>query len=80
VDPLIPSYSLLNRLQIVAARNEQAHETAGEFAELLLHEDIRGGEIYNFWKDIFPLVYGATVEVIAAREKEERNNMLFGSV
>ena len=59
-------------------RNQQAHETSGSFAQLLLNDQFKEGLIFNVWKDIFPLLYGASVEEIAARGEEEENNMLLG--
>jgi len=73
-------WTLLRNIEkIIEARNQQAHETAGEFAQLLLDKQFKEGHVFNLWKDIFPLVYGATVEEIAAREKET-DDMVFGLV
>lgn len=53
---------------MIEQRNEQAHETKGQFAQLLLCDQFKDKNIFHMWKDIFPVVYGATVEELAARE------------
>ncbi|KAL8856716.1 MAG: hypothetical protein Q9178_006673 [Gyalolechia marmorata] len=57
---------------------KQAHETSGDFAQLLLHGQFKEGHVFELWKDIFPLLYGAPVEEIAARKEEDDDKMLLG--
>ncbi|KAL8653489.1 MAG: hypothetical protein Q9210_002066 [Variospora velana] len=64
--------------QFVTTRNQQAHETSEAFAQLLLHEQFKEGHVFELWKDIFPLLYGAPVEELAARKEEEDDKMLLG--
>lgn len=46
---------------------------------MLLDDQVKEGHVFNLWKDIFPLIYGATVEEVAAREKE-MDDIVFGLV
>ena len=59
----------------VAARNEQAHETEEEFAELISEDDFMESHAFDQWKDIFPVAYGRTVEALRA-QKQARDNLL----
>lgn len=72
-------YYPLIRLQYITTRNQQAHETSEDFAQLLLNEQFKEGHIFELWKDIFPLLYGAPVEEIAARKEENDDKMLLGN-
>ncbi|KAL8965241.1 MAG: hypothetical protein Q9197_006608 [Variospora fuerteventurae] len=72
-------WSSLRKLdKYITIRNQQAHETSEAFAQLLLHEQFKESHVFELWKDIFPLLYGAQVEEIAARKEEEDNKMLLG--
>ncbi|KAI4229207.1 MAG: hypothetical protein L6R36_001056 [Xanthoria steineri] len=74
-------WSPLRKLdKYITDRNQQAHETSEDFAQLLLHEQFKEGHVFELWKDIFPLLYGAPVEEIAARKEEEDDKMLLGSL
>ncbi|KAI4166709.1 MAG: hypothetical protein LQ343_007815 [Gyalolechia ehrenbergii] len=73
-------WSSLRKLEkYITTRNQQAHETSEDFAQLLLHEQFKEGHVFELWKDIFPLLYGAPVEEIAARKEEDDDKMLLGS-
>jgi len=47
-----------------------AHESSIYFASLLLSPIFRRSDTYELWKDIFPLLYGGTVEEVAQRGDE----------
>ena len=48
-------------------RNAAAHETRGDFAQLLL-SDFNNTHVLELWKEILPVLYGASVQEIATRE------------
>ena len=47
-----------------------AHETSSDFAQLLLSPSFRQTHKYEFWKDVFPLLYHGSVEEVAQRVDE----------
>ncbi|KAJ9641425.1 hypothetical protein H2199_005395 [Coniosporium tulheliwenetii] len=66
----VPSkyFPFLKRIsEVIDARNISAHNTPEAFAQLLLSEAFRNSSNYFVWKDIFPVVYGASIEKVAAR-------------
>ncbi|KAJ9660964.1 hypothetical protein H2201_006692 [Coniosporium apollinis] len=66
----VPSkyFPFLRRIsEVIDARNISAHNTPEAFAQLLLSEAFRNSSNYFVWKDIFPVVYGASIEKVAAR-------------
>lgn len=67
------------QLQYVDARNQQAHETSEDFARLLLNLQVEQTNIFDQWKDIFPLLYGGSVEELAARRAEKESRLLLGN-
>ena len=62
---------------MIGARNQLAHENEVEFAKLLLEDQYKDQNIFHLWKDIFPLVWGQTIEQLAAKETESEED-LFG--
>lgn len=52
----------------MALRNEAAHESEVEFANLLL--SMKDRDKCHFWQDAFTLLYGGTIEEVAARDKK----------
>lgn len=59
-------FTMLTLLQAIEYRNEAAHESEIEFARLLILEGYK--DEYHFWKDAFPLLYGGSIEEVAARK------------
>jgi hypothetical protein len=51
-----------NLPKYISARNEAAHSSAGEFAELLTSLKPTHPTIYEKWAAAFPIAYGGTVE------------------
>jgi hypothetical protein len=60
-------YRLLTRVQLITAGNQSAYESEIDFARLLISES-PDTHNYQFWKEIFPLLYGDSVEQVARRE------------
>ena len=50
-----------------------------DLAQLLLNKKFKEGHIFELWKDIFPLLYGAPVKEIAAQKEADDDRMLLGS-
>jgi hypothetical protein len=59
----------------IAVRND-AHASAGEFAELLISLKKSHRSVYETWAPAFPVVYGGTVEEVAEREMEQDDALL----
>lgn len=70
-------YYLLTKFQTIADRNQQAHESSKDFAQLISQQYFKETHVFEQWKEIFPLLYGESVEMLAA-QKEESNSMLLG--
>lgn len=56
-----------SKFQFHLAESDEPPQTGGDFARLLLTHSLRITRHYDHWKDIFPLVYGGTVEELAAK-------------
>lgn len=62
--------------QVIERRNTAAHETKGDFAHLLLSDPFRGTHPYELWKDLFPILYGASIELVAAQEDADLRDQI----
>lgn len=60
---------------MIEARNQLAHENEVEFAKLLLEDQYKDGNIFHFWKDIFPVVWGQTIGQLAAKKTESGDDV-----
>ena len=47
-----------------------------DFAQLLLSNDFNKPRVFELWKEIFPVLYGASVQDLAARGGAERAELL----
>jgi hypothetical protein len=61
----------------VQERNSAAHDSAEEFAVLLLSLKRTHPNVYYKWADAFPLVYDRTVEDLAKRAEDVNKDFGF---
>jgi hypothetical protein len=66
-------YRLLTRVLFITARNKSAHESEIDFARPLISEG-PDAHNYQFWKEIFPPLYGGSVEQSRREGKCLRNS------
>ena len=57
--------------------NSAAHDSAEDFAMLLLSFKSNYPSVYHLWAEAFPLVYNATVEELAQRGQDIEQELFY---
>ncbi|MCJ1243006.1 hypothetical protein MMC30_000202 [Trapelia coarctata] len=73
-------FKILKRYpQYIQDRNAAAHETQEDFADLLMSEEYKGGNMYYQWEKLFKFEYDKTVEEVYAASEEKTRLLMTGT-